>query len=76
MEKIEKKRFNSISTLCFNADGTLVALSKGTREIFIYKTNGSQDPNKWERTHTLKEVIGPHLMVRSDSISIAHSQSE
>jgi actin related protein 2/3 complex subunit 1A/1B len=50
-----KKIFSTITAISFNKDGSQVAICAGSKEIFIYDTNGSKDPNKWEKKHTLKE---------------------
>jgi actin related protein 2/3 complex, subunit 1A/1B len=50
-----KKIFKTITAISFNADGSQVALCEGSKEIFIYDTNGSKDCSKWEKRHTLKE---------------------
>lgn len=46
---------STITAICFNKDGSQVALCSGEKEIFIYNTNGSKDYSKWEKKHTLKE---------------------
>lgn len=50
-----KKIFTTITAISFNKDGSQVALCAGSREIYIYDTNGNKDPAKWEKKHTLKE---------------------
>ena len=50
-----KKIFTTITAISFNVDGSQVALCSGSKEIFIYDTNGSRDCSKWVKVHTLKE---------------------
>lgn len=51
----KKKIFSTINAISFNHDGSMVALCAGTEEIFVYTTNGSDDPSKWEKKYKLKE---------------------
>lgn len=48
-----------MNAIAFNSDGTLVAVCPGTKEIYIMKTNGSYDENKWEEIQALNEHSMP-----------------
>lgn len=45
----------AISCMAWNGDKTRVALSPGNSEIHIYKTNNSEDFEKWEIEHKLTD---------------------
>lgn len=59
MNKVSAESSNRIlpGIQCFtwNKDGSLLAVSPGTKEIWIYKVNGSQNVKDWERIAVLKE---------------------
>lgn len=46
----------SLSYHVLNGDGSLCAVSPNTNEVWIYRTNGSQDVTKWKKEWTLDEV--------------------
>lgn len=48
----------SISYHAWNKDGTQVAISPNTNEVWIYETGGKQDPTTWKKIHTLDEHGG------------------
>lgn len=40
---------------CFNGDGSMCAVSKNDDSVYLYKTNKSDDTDKWEETQIVKE---------------------
>ncbi len=56
MQGANNRVAQSLYCFTFNKDSTKVAVCPGNSEIWVFKTNGSQDTNKWERIQVLKEV--------------------
>jgi len=54
-EEPKKRLFPQISSIAFNADGSQAAVCPGTKEIYIYLTNGSEKENEWTEIQELKE---------------------
>lgn len=61
----------NITCHAFNKDGTAIALSPNSNEIFIYETKGDHDFHKWEKKHVLTEHAG-HVC----SIDWCHSTNQ
>ena len=45
-----------VSYHCFNADKSQVAVCPNSEDFSVYKTNGSEDPTKWEKTQGVTSV--------------------
>jgi actin related protein 2/3 complex subunit 1A/1B len=53
----------ALSCFAWNKDGSKLAVCPNSNEIWVYKTNKTQDTSKWEIIQVLKEVrIGLSLM--------------
>jgi len=54
----KEERPRSISCFAWNKEGTQLALSPNNQEVWIYNTQGSDDPKTWTRSHTLDQHSG------------------
>ncbi len=53
----------ALSCFAWNKDGSKLAVCPNSNEIWLYKTNKTQDTSKWEIIQVLKEVrIGLSLI--------------
>ena len=48
-----------IACFAWNNDQSKIAICPNNNEIWIFKTNKSNDISKWERIQVLKEVTSP-----------------
>ena len=52
--------FPGISAYAWNVDCSFIALCPGTsRELWVFKTNGTMDTTKWLRVQVSKEHLNP-----------------
>lgn len=56
MQAVNNRVAQSLYCFAWSKDSSKVVVCPGTSEIWVFKTNGSQDTNKWERIQVLKEV--------------------
>lgn len=48
----------SVTHHAWNADGSMIALSPNSAEVWIFATNGQEDNTKWEKKYVLTEHTG------------------
>jgi len=41
------RKFPQITAICFNHDGSQVAVCPGSKDIFVMNTNGKPSENEW-----------------------------
>jgi len=58
MPKTDAPIVDNIVTHAWNADRTQCAIAPNTKEVFIYETKGSDEPETWTKIHTLDEHDG------------------
>ncbi len=67
-QQVTNRVAQGLSCFAWNKDASKFAICPSNNEIWIYKTNKSQDTTKWERIQVLKEVRFTLIWERSDMI--------